>query len=140
MNPCGTHGSILGSTSGHIKVNKYSKFAYIWVGNSHTQCPRQCVWPFYQPIYGPQTVPLIAPNNNVGFDGMVINLTSLFAGTVTNPFGNGYFQGPTEAPLEASSACPGIYGKRAYPGYARNLLVDATTDASYNAYGDNGRK
>ncbi|KAK8580352.1 hypothetical protein V6N13_143461 [Hibiscus sabdariffa] len=118
MNPCGTHGSVLGSTSGHIKINKYSKFAYIWVGNSHTQCPRQCVWPFYQPIYGPQTAPLIAPNNNVGFDGM----------------------GPAEAPLEASSACPGIYGKRAYPGYARNLLVDATTDASYNAYGDNGRK
>ncbi|KAK8677947.1 hypothetical protein V6N13_143466 [Hibiscus sabdariffa] len=48
--------------------------------------------------------------------------------------------GPAEAPLEASSACPDIYGKRAYPGYARNLLVDATTDASYNAYGDNGRK
>ncbi|KAK8580357.1 hypothetical protein V6N12_070635 [Hibiscus sabdariffa] len=67
MNPCGTHGSVLGSTSGHIK-------------------------------------------------------------------------GPAEAPLEASSACPDIYGKRAYPGYARNLLVDATTDASYNAYGDNGRK
>ncbi|PPD81523.1 hypothetical protein GOBAR_DD21556 [Gossypium barbadense] len=42
--------------------------------------------------------------------------------------------------LEASSACPGIYGKGAYPGYAGNLLVDPTTGASYNAHGNNGRK
>ncbi|PPS02912.1 hypothetical protein GOBAR_AA17760 [Gossypium barbadense] len=123
MSRCGTHGSALGSTDGLVKAKKHSKFAYIWVGNSQTQCPGQCAWPFHQPIYGPQSAPLIAPNNNVGLDGMVINLASLFAGTVTNPFGNGYFQGPAEAPLEASSACPGIYGKGAYPGYAGNLLT-----------------
>ncbi|MBA0865352.1 hypothetical protein Goshw_011387 [Gossypium schwendimanii] len=140
MSRCGTHGSALGSTDGLVKAKKHSKFAYIWVGNSQTQCPGQCAWPFHQPIYGPQSAPLIAPNNNVGLDGMVINLASLFAGTVTNPFGNGYFQGPAEAPLEASSACPGIYGKGAYPGYAGNLLVDPTTGASYNAHGNNGRK
>uniref|UniRef100_A0A7N2RFJ6 Uncharacterized protein n=1 Tax=Quercus lobata TaxID=97700 RepID=A0A7N2RFJ6_QUELO len=64
-------------------------------------------WPFHQPIYGPQSPPLVAPNNNVGLDGMVINLASLLAGTTTNPFGNGYFQGPKDAPLEAASACPG---------------------------------
>ncbi|KAK8705515.1 hypothetical protein V6N13_049116 [Hibiscus sabdariffa] len=140
MSRCGTHGSALGSSSGHIKAKRYTKFAYIWVGNSQTQCPGQCAWPFHQPIYGPQTPPLVAPNNNVGLDGMVINLASLLAGTVTNPFGNGYFQGSAEAPLEASSACPGIYGKGAYPGYAGNLLQDPTTGASYNANGDNGRK
>ncbi|XP_022772296.1 protein EXORDIUM-like [Durio zibethinus] len=141
MSRCGTHGSALSSRNiGHINAKTYSKFAYIWVGNSQTQCPGQCAWPFHQPIYGPQNPPLIAPNNNVGLDGMVINLASLIAGTVTNPFGNGYFQGPAEAPLEASSACPGIYGKGAYPGYAGNLLVDPTTGASYNARGDNGRK
>ncbi|KAK8624209.1 hypothetical protein V6N13_065562 [Hibiscus sabdariffa] len=133
MNQCGTHGHATGK-------KMFSKFAYIWVGNSQTQCPGQCAWPFYQPIYGPQSPPLIAPNNNVGLDGMVINLASLFAGTVTNPFGNGYFQGPAEAPLEASSACPGIYGKGAYPGYAGNLLVDSSTGASYNARGEHGRK
>ncbi|KAM1896099.1 hypothetical protein ACFX13_044775 [Malus domestica] len=71
---------------------------------------------------------------------MVINLASLMAGTATNPFGNGYFQGLAEAPLEASSACPGIYGKGAYPGYAGDLLQDPTTGASYNANGANGRK
>ncbi|KAK8552187.1 hypothetical protein V6N13_120604 [Hibiscus sabdariffa] len=132
---CGTHGSALGSSSkGH------SKFAYIWVGNSETQCPGQCAWPFHQPIYGPQSPPLVAPNNDVGLDGMVINIASLLAGTVTNPFGNGYYQGPKDAPLEAASACPGIYGKGAYPGYAGDLPVDATTGASYNAHGVNGRK
>ncbi|XP_027338652.1 protein EXORDIUM-like [Abrus precatorius] len=128
---CGTHGST--SSVG-------PKFAYVWVGNSETQCPGQCAWPFHQPIYGPQNPPLVAPNNDVGLDGMVINLASLLAGTVTNPFGNGYFQGPKEAPLEAGSACTGLYGKGAYPGYAGELSVDPTSGASYNANGVNGRK
>ncbi|CAN1233471.1 Protein PHOSPHATE-INDUCED 1 [Linum perenne] len=129
---CGTHGTHGGSGR--------SKFAYIWVGNSETQCPGQCAWPFHQPIYGPQSAPLIPPNNDVGIDGIIINLATLLAGTATNPFGNGYFQGPKEAPLEAASACPGVYGKGAYPGYAGELLMDSTTGASYNANGVNGRK
>ncbi|KAF5746797.1 hypothetical protein HS088_TW06G00972 [Tripterygium wilfordii] len=131
---CGTHGSSISSRA------KRSKFAYIWVGNSETQCPGQCAWPFHQPIYGPQSPPLIAPNNDVGMEGMVMNLASLLAGTATNPFGNGFFQGPKDAPLEAASACPGVYGKGSYPGYAGELLVDQTSGASYNAYGVNGRK
>ena len=133
---CGTHGSLSGAG-----INgKRNKFAYVWVGNSETQCPGQCAWPFHQPIYGPQNPPLVAPNNDVGLDGMVINVASLLAGTATNPFGNGYFQGPKEAPLEVASACSGVYGKGAYPGYAGDLLVDKATGASYNAKGDNGRK
>jgi hypothetical protein len=134
---CGTHGSATGSIKNAMRR---SKFAYIWVGNSETQCPGQCAWPFHQPIYGPQSSPLIAPNNDVGVDGMVINLASLLAGTATNPFGNGYYQGPKEAPLEAASACTGIYGKGAYPGYAGELLLDSTTKASYNANGVGGKK
>ncbi|KAK4559778.1 hypothetical protein RGQ29_008811 [Quercus rubra] len=136
MSRCGTHGSLKGAS---VQGKSY-KFAYIWVGNSETQCPGQCAWPFHQPIYGPQSPPLVAPNNDVGLDGMVINLASLLAGTTTNPFGNGYFQGPKDAPLEAASACPGVYGKGAYPGYAGDLLVDPATGASYNANGANGRK
>ncbi|KAK2998251.1 hypothetical protein RJ639_023442, partial [Escallonia herrerae] len=104
------------------------------------RCPGHCAWPFHQPIYGPQGAPLGAPNGDVGVDGMVVNIASLLAATVTNPFGNGYFHGPAEAPLEAASACPGVYGKGAYPGYAGELLIDATTRASYNALGSNGRK
>lgn len=133
MSRCGTHGS-------SPKVKDAGRFAYIWVGNSETQCPGQCAWPFHQPIYGPQNPPLVGPNNDVGLDGMVINIASLLAGTVTNPFGNGFFQGAKDPPLEAASACPGIYGKGAYPGYAGELLVDESTGASYNAHGANGRK
>ncbi|THG18722.1 hypothetical protein TEA_012425 [Camellia sinensis var. sinensis] len=45
MSRCGTHGS---SKTSQIKGRNY-KFAYIWVGNSETQCPGQCAWPFHQP-------------------------------------------------------------------------------------------
>ncbi|GKC23681.1 EXORDIUM-like protein [Tanacetum coccineum] len=137
---CGTHSSAVANTvTANGKGKKY-KFPYIWVGNSETQCPGQCAWPFHQPIYGPQAPPLVAPNNDVCMDGMVINLASLLAGTATNQFRNGYYQGDASAPLEVASACPGIYGKWAYPGYPGDLLVDSTTGASYNARGANGRK
>ncbi|XP_021900562.1 protein EXORDIUM-like 2 [Carica papaya] len=131
MSRCGTHGS--GGLS-------RSRFAYAWVGNSESQCPGQCAWPFHQPIYGPQTPPLVSPDGDVGVDGMIINLATVLAGTVTNPFDNGYFQGPADAPLEAVSACTGIFGSGAYPGYPGAVLVDKTTGASYNAIGLNGRK
>ncbi|XP_059648043.1 protein EXORDIUM-like 2 [Cornus florida] len=127
---CGSHGSTRGRT----------RFAYAWVGNSETQCPGQCAWPFHQPIYGPQTPPLVAPNGDVGIDGMIINLATVLAGAVTNPFNNGYFQGPPTAPLEAVSACTGAFGSGAYPGYPGQVLVDKITGASYNAHGVNGRK
>lgn len=134
MSRCGTHGS------SYLSKNNPQKFTYIWVGNSETQCPGQCAWPFHKPIYGPQSTPLVAPDNDVGLDGMVINLASLLVGTVTNPYGDGYYQGPKEAPLEGAAACPGIFGEGAYPGYAGNLLVDSSTGASYNANGINNRK
>ncbi|XP_004485593.1 protein EXORDIUM-like 2 [Cicer arietinum] len=130
---CGTHGSIR-------PVNGKNRTAYVWVGDSEAQCPGQCAWPFHQPIYGPQTPPLVSPNNDVGIDGMIINLATLLAGTVTNPFNNGYFQGPATAPLEAVSACTGVFGSGAYPGYPGRVIVDKVTGASYNAHGVNGRK
>ncbi|XP_030454483.2 protein EXORDIUM-like 2 [Syzygium oleosum] len=131
MSRCGTHGS---GAAGK------AKFTYAWVGNAVSQCPGQCAWPFHQPQYGPQTPPLVAPNGDVGVDGMVINLATVLAGAVTNPFNNGYYQGVAGAPLEAVSACTGIFGKGAYPGYPGQVLVDKTTGASYNAIGVNGRK
>ncbi|XP_078172501.1 protein PHOSPHATE-INDUCED 1-like [Carex rostrata] len=129
MSRCGLHSS-----------NKKVGYTYIWIGNSATQCPGQCAWPFHKPIYGPQTPALVAPNGDVGMDGMVINLASMIAGALTNPFGDGFYQGPKEAPLEAATACTGVYGKGAFSGYAGNLLVDPTTGASYNANGAHGRK
>ncbi|MBA0630989.1 hypothetical protein Godav_003029 [Gossypium davidsonii] len=130
---CGTHGS---TRVGRGPV----RGTYIWVGNSETQCPGQCAWPFHQPIYGPQTPPLVAPNGDVGVDGMIINLATLLGNTVTNPFNNGYFQGPANAPLEAVSACTGMFGSGSYPGYPGKVLVEKSTGASYNANGINGRK
>ncbi|KAJ1702591.1 hypothetical protein LUZ63_002370 [Rhynchospora breviuscula] len=132
MSRCGMHGTVTKTGS--------SGSTFIWVGNSASQCPGQCAWPFHQPIYGPQTPPLIAPNGDVGIDGMIINIGSMVAGAVTNPFGDGFFQGPKEAPLEAATACPGVYGKGAFPGYPGHLLVNPTTGASYNANGAQGRK
>ncbi|KAL3340113.1 hypothetical protein AABB24_028635 [Solanum stoloniferum] len=132
MNRCGMHGS--------TRLKKAGKFAYAWVGNSASQCPGQCAWPFQKPIVGPQITPLVAPNGDVGVDGMIINLATVLAGTVTNPFGGGYFQGPANAPLEAVSACTGIFGSGAFPGYPGKVLLDKKTGASYNAPGVNGRK
>ncbi|CAK7336877.1 unnamed protein product [Dovyalis caffra] len=71
---------------------------------------------------------------------MWVLMASLLVGTATNPFGNGYFQGPNEGPLKAASACPGAFGKGAHPGYAGDLLADSTTGAIYNARGVDGRK
>ncbi|KQK01827.1 protein EXORDIUM [Brachypodium distachyon] len=127
---CGRHGS----------ARPAADSAHIWVGNSAKQCPGQCAWPFHQPIHGPQGAPLVAPNADVGMDGMVMVLATMVAGTVSNPYGDGYYQGDKGAALEACTACPGVYGSGAYPGYAGNLLVDGTTGASYNANGVGGRK
>ncbi|CAN6253221.1 unnamed protein product [Urochloa humidicola] len=124
---CGKHGAV-------------SQSAYIWVGNAAKQCPGQCAWPFAQPQYGPQGKPLVAPNGDVGMDGLVMVLATVVAGTVTNPYGDAFYQGPKEAPLEACTACPGVYGSGAYPGFPGNLLDDQTTGVSYNANGVNGRK
>ncbi|KAK9072999.1 hypothetical protein SSX86_007321 [Deinandra increscens subsp. villosa] len=132
MNRCGTHGS--------TRVNKGRNFAYGWVGNSVSQCPDQCAWPFVQPVFGPKIPPLSPPNGDVGVDGMVINIATVLAGTVTNPFRGGYFQGPETAPMEAVTACTGMFGSGAFPGYPGKVLVDKKTKVSYNAQGVKGRK
>ncbi|XP_057817345.2 protein EXORDIUM-like 2 [Cryptomeria japonica] len=132
MNSCGFHDS--------IPLSKSTTILFGWVGNSGVQCPGQCAWPFAAPLYGPPTPPLIPPNGDVGVDGMIINIAAVVAGTATNPFNTGYYQGSALAPEEAVTACSGIFGKGAYPGYAGDLLVDKRSKASYNAYGINNRE
>jgi hypothetical protein len=134
MSRCGVHDHAAGGAHGK------SRYAYLWAGNPTQQCPGQCAWPFHQPLYGPQTPPLIPPNGDVGVDGMVISLAALLAGTATNPYGEGYYQGEAGAGLEAATACAGIFGSGAYPGYPGKLLTDPVTGASYNAVGLGGRK
>lgn len=129
MSQCGLHGSDANSGT-----------AYVWVGNSATQCPGQCAWPFHQPEYGPQGPPLMPPNGDVGVDGMLVNLAAMLAGAVTNPYGHGFFQGDPGAPVEVAAACPGVYGRGAYPGYPGAVRQDKVTGAGYNVVGRNGRK
>ncbi|XP_047329451.1 protein PHOSPHATE-INDUCED 1-like [Impatiens glandulifera] len=153
---CGTHGYSNENNTNYKgkKKNYYKKSAaYIWVGNSESQCPGYCAWPFHQPpqkLKQKQNQSLItSPNNDMGMDGMVANFAGLLAATVTNPFGNGYYyykggegegdyddDDDDDGPLEAASACTGVYAKNAY----LDLLVDPIVGASYNANGANGRR
>ncbi|GMY16978.1 protein EXORDIUM-like 2 [Fagus crenata] len=129
---CGFHDNIVVAT-------KSARAVHAHVGNPSVQCPGLCAWPYSLPAYGPPGKALVAPNG-VGTDGIIMNIATVLAGAVTNPFKNGYFQGHPLAPLEAVTACPGIFGEGAYPGYPGKLLVDKISKASYNAYGANGRK
>ncbi|CAL5051900.1 unnamed protein product [Urochloa decumbens] len=134
---CGLHGSDGSAAAG----DGAGGYAYAWVGNAASQCPGQCAWPFAEPAYGPRDVPPLAPpNGDAGVDGMVVTLASMVAGAVTNPFGDGYYEGARDAALEACTACAGKFGSGAYPGYPGKVLVDETTGGSYNAVGANGRK
>eukprot|EP00249_Psilotum_nudum_P028839 c38791_g1_i1 orf=155-1156(+) len=135
MNSCGFHAYTFPTPATDGKMLPYS-----WVGNSVIQCPGQCAWPFATPHFGPQTPPLHSPNGDVGIDGMIINIATILAGAATNPYGTGYYQGDAAAPLEAVSACTGIFGKGAYPGYPGELLVHNQTGSSYNANGINDRR
>lgn len=127
MNSCGFHESTPLTRSQRVLIG--------WVGNAGVQCAGQCAWPFAAPLYGPPTPPLIPPNGDVGVDGMIINIATILAGAATNPYNSGYYQGSALAPLEAVTACSGIYGKGAYPGYPGDLLLNNQTKASYNTYG-----
>uniref|UniRef100_A0A0D6QSL9 Phosphate-induced protein 1 n=1 Tax=Araucaria cunninghamii TaxID=56994 RepID=A0A0D6QSL9_ARACU len=132
MNSCGFHDS--------VRLSKSERVLFGWVGNSGVQCPGQCAWPFAAALYGPSAPPLIPPNGDVGVDGMIINIATIITGTATNPFNSGYYQGSSVLPLEAVTACSGIFGKGAYPGYPGELLMDKKSRASYNAYGINNRE
>lgn len=116
------------------------KLVYAWVGNSATQCPGMCAWPFAAPNFpgAPPFTPLKPPNNDVGVDGMIITISTVLAGSATNPQDNGWYQGDPGYPLEAATACQGSFGSGSYPGYPGVLLQDKY-HRSYNAYGINRR-
>lgn len=133
MGSCGFH-------AGYVEVIKgKEKVVLAHVGDPGQQCPGTCAWPYAVPAYGPPGPALVAPNG-VGVDGMVMNLATVIAGAATNPAGDGWYQGDRLAPLEAVTACPGVFGPGAYPGYPGELAVDRRSGASFNAYGAGGRK
>ncbi|KAJ7567303.1 hypothetical protein O6H91_02G141800 [Diphasiastrum complanatum] len=138
MSSCASHSSENSTTD----VNGQQKpISVAWVGNSVSRCAGKCAWPYANPkdFGGPDTPALVAPNGDAGTDGIIINLSIVLAGAATNPFDTGFYQGPADAPLEAATACTGIFGRGAYPGYAGNLLVDKSTGASFNVHGVNNR-
>jgi hypothetical protein len=137
MNSCGTHDAVAIPDS---KSSSSSMVPWVWVGNPGTQCPGLCAWPYAVPPYGPPGPALTPPNGDPATDGMIVNLALLLAGAATNPLGSGYFQGDAAAPLEAGSACQGIFGPGSYPGYPGQLLRDNESGASYNALGANARR
>lgn len=140
MSSCGYHASMAMEGHRHRRQHHHHhQVPFIWAGNAALQCPGQCAWPFALPVFGPQEPPLVAPNLDVGMDGMVINIATLLAGTVTNPFNTGYYQGDGRVPMEAASACTGLFGKGSYPGFPGQLLVNHSSGASYNAHGIKNR-
>ena len=113
---------------------------YMIVGNPETECPGSCAWPFHRPDYGPQGVTLQPPNGNVGADSMVISFASALAGLVTNPYNDGFYDGPESDPKEASTICHGIFGSGAFPGYTGKVRVNPSNGGCFNAHGLKGKK
>ncbi|KAL7199087.1 hypothetical protein ACSBR2_021382 [Camellia fascicularis] len=131
MSSCGFHGSV-------VTTATKRRVVYAHVRDPFRQCPGLCLWPFALPAYGPPGQAALVAPNGVGTDGIIMNLATILAGAATNPFNSRYFQGDVLSPLEAVTACLGIFGPRAYPGYPGDLKVDQISRASYNAYGVNG--
>ena len=87
-----------------------ARVVFAHIGDPTVQCPGLCAWPYALLAYGPPGQALVAPNG-IGADGMIIiNIATLLAGAASNPFKTGYFQGDALAPMEAVTACPGIFG------------------------------
>ncbi|KAJ7544069.1 hypothetical protein O6H91_09G063400 [Diphasiastrum complanatum] len=108
---------------------------YGWVGNSASQCPGFCAWPYAKPQFGPNAPPLLPPNKDVGIDGMIISMAKVIAAAATDPFGTAYYQGDASAALETGGACAGAFGDGSYPGDPGKLLKNSKTGASFNVYG-----
>ncbi|KAL2633239.1 hypothetical protein R1flu_004718 [Riccia fluitans] len=125
QNVCGTHFFTFPSDATNDQM-----LPYAWIGNPAKQCPEICAWPYAPGGFLKEG--LIPPNGDAGIDGMIITVANLLAAMGTNPFGNGYYR---EDGLAAAAVCQGVYGDKAYSGYPGNLLVDKSTNASFNVYG-----
>uniref|UniRef100_A0A0A9DDB5 Phi-1 n=1 Tax=Arundo donax TaxID=35708 RepID=A0A0A9DDB5_ARUDO len=121
---------------------------YAWVGNSGTQCPGKCAYPFAAAEYGAgaggggggQAV-LRPPNGDAGVDGMVIVLGHELAEMATNPLVNAWYAGDTPtAPTEIADLCLGVYGDGGGAGGLVGNVSRAPDGSAYNVNGVNGRR
>ncbi|KAL7082922.1 hypothetical protein ACP275_14G131300 [Erythranthe tilingii] len=115
---------------------------YAWVGNSGTQCPEVCAYPFAVPGYmgGGGPAPLRPPNGDVGVDGMISVIGHELAELSSNPLVNAWYAGedPT-APTEIGDLCEGLYGTGGGGGYIGQVMKDGG-GRTYNLNGRRGRK
>ncbi|CAI0381981.1 unnamed protein product [Linum tenue] len=126
------HGLCMGKCADHGIIDNQ---AYVIVGNPETECPEECAWPFRG---GPDLIP---PSGDIGADAMVIGFAQGLVAVVTNPQDTGFFEDSLRKPLEASSACTGIFGSGAVPGSnPGKLLKDPATGKSFNCYGSKGKR
>ncbi|KAJ6954588.1 hypothetical protein NC652_006124 [Populus alba x Populus x berolinensis] len=122
---------------------------------SEPLCPGQCAWPFCQPIYGPQSPRLVAPNSDVGLDAFqnisAISLASnpVFHSRMKRLQIDYHFVRErviTDDLLVQHVSSTDISSPKAVLGFMAKdpiqvmLLVESATGASYNAHGVNGRK
>lgn len=116
---------------------------YAWVGNSATQCPGVCAYPFAINSY-PGNAPRAAekpPNGDVGMDGMVSVVGHELAEMASNPLVNAWYAGTDPSfPTEIADLCEGIYGTGGGGAYTGQLLTDGRSGAAYNVNGVGGRK
>ncbi|OEL34680.1 Protein EXORDIUM-like 5 [Dichanthelium oligosanthes] len=122
---------------------------YAWVGNSGTQCPGKCAYPFAAAEYGAGTgggggggqAVLRPPNGDVGVDGMVIVLGHELAEMATNPLVNAWYAGDTPtAPTEIADLCLGVYGDGGGAGGLVGNVSRAPDGSAYNVNGVDGRR
>ncbi|KAJ9185616.1 hypothetical protein P3X46_005225 [Hevea brasiliensis] len=113
---------------------------YLLVGNPENECPGACAWPFHKSDSGPVGVTLNPPNGNVGADAMAIAFAEGLVDIVTNPLNTGFFQENNESPIEAGSACHGVFGSGALAGYTGKVRIDPSTGGGFNAHGSRGKK
>ncbi|KAJ7967178.1 protein EXORDIUM-like [Quillaja saponaria] len=130
-------GTCMGKCSQHGAIGNQP---YIIVQNPEYECPGECAWPFHKSDSGPQGVVFTPPSGNVGADAMVISLASGLAETVTNPFNTGFFTPGRHDAVEATTACPAMFGTGAFPGNAGKVRIDPKTGGAFNAHGVKGRQ
>ncbi|EXB29148.1 hypothetical protein L484_019671 [Morus notabilis] len=126
-----------------VQHGAFGRQAYVIVGNPETKCPGACAWRFHREEEGPQGVVLQPPSGNVGADAMIVLLASGLADAVTNPFNNAFFtfgSGPNVGPVGAGTACWGMFGSGAFPGYTGKIRVDPKSGGAFNTHGVRGNK
>ncbi|KAH6776259.1 hypothetical protein C2S52_013820 [Perilla frutescens var. hirtella] len=118
---------------------------YAWIGNSGTQCPGMCAYPFAWPKYGgspagPPPEIMGAPNGDPGTDGMISVIAHELAEVSSNPLINAWYAGDDPiAPNEIADLCLGVYGSGGGGGFVGVVKKDSWGNA-YNLNGVKGRK